>query len=173
MIWPSSTWHCLLSRPIQSNTVSPAMGARNQVGKGLLYWPASLWVWSLTTQFQTRFLESIPRPIAGLKFSTQYLYSINKPLHKCKCELYEVCGRSHKLKSGQKFGTVQRCMHAGGKGVGGGGRGGGGGGGAYGGWIPTPRAGKLRLVWLICHNSSSSNNKLYPPKKVKTKMAPR
>jgi hypothetical protein len=25
----------------------------------------------LATQFQTRFLESIPRPIAGLKFSTQ------------------------------------------------------------------------------------------------------
>ncbi len=47
---------------------SPAMGARNQVGIGLSYRPASLC--SLATQFQTRFLESIPRPIAGLKFST-------------------------------------------------------------------------------------------------------
>jgi hypothetical protein len=47
--------------------VSPAMGARNQIGIGLSYRPASLC--SLATQFQTRFLESIPRPIAGLKFS--------------------------------------------------------------------------------------------------------
>ncbi len=49
---------------------SPAMGARNQVGIGLAYQPASLC--SLATQFQTRFLESIPRPMAGLKFSTQF-----------------------------------------------------------------------------------------------------
>jgi hypothetical protein len=46
--------------------LSPAMGARNQVGIGFSYRPASLC--SLATQFQTRFLESIPRPIAGLKF---------------------------------------------------------------------------------------------------------
>ncbi len=46
---------------------SPAMGARNQVGIGLSYQPASLS--SLDTQFQTRFLESTPRPIAGFKFS--------------------------------------------------------------------------------------------------------
>jgi hypothetical protein len=45
------------------------MGARNQVGIGLSYRPASLC--SLATQFQTRFLESIPRPIAGLKIPTQ------------------------------------------------------------------------------------------------------
>jgi hypothetical protein len=38
---------------------------------GLTYWPASLC--SLATQFQTRFLESIPRPIAGLKFSRPLL----------------------------------------------------------------------------------------------------
>jgi hypothetical protein len=44
------------------------MGARNQVGIGLSYRPASLC--SLATQFETRFLESIPRPIAGLKFPT-------------------------------------------------------------------------------------------------------
>jgi hypothetical protein len=44
------------------------MGARNQVGIGLSYRPASLC--NLATQFQTRFLESIPRPIAGLKFPT-------------------------------------------------------------------------------------------------------
>ncbi len=49
---------------------SPALGARNQVGIGLSYRPASLC--SLATQFQTRFLESIPRPIAGLKFSTLF-----------------------------------------------------------------------------------------------------
>ncbi len=47
---------------------SPAMGARNQVGIGFSYRPASLC--SLAIQFQTRFLESIPRPIAGLKFLT-------------------------------------------------------------------------------------------------------
>ncbi len=35
---------------------------------GLFYWPASLC--GLATQFQTLFLESIPRPIAGLKFPT-------------------------------------------------------------------------------------------------------
>jgi hypothetical protein len=45
------------------------LGARNQVGLWLSYRPASLC--SLATQFQARFLESIPRPIAGLKFSTQ------------------------------------------------------------------------------------------------------
>jgi hypothetical protein len=54
--------------------LSPAMGARNQVGIGLSYRPASLC--SLATQFQTRFLESIPRPIAVLKFST--LSAINR-----------------------------------------------------------------------------------------------
>jgi hypothetical protein len=44
------------------------MGARNQVGIGLSYRTASLC--SLAIQFQTRCLESIPRPIAGLKFPT-------------------------------------------------------------------------------------------------------
>ncbi len=43
---------------------SPAMGTRNQVGIGLSYGPASMC--SLATQFQTLFLESIRRPIAGL-----------------------------------------------------------------------------------------------------------
>ncbi len=46
------------------------MGARNQGGIGLSYRHASLW--GSAAQFQTRFLESIPRPIAGLKFSTRY-----------------------------------------------------------------------------------------------------
>jgi hypothetical protein len=46
----------------------PAMSARNQVGKGMSYRPASLC--SLPTQFQTRFLELIPLPIVVLKFST-------------------------------------------------------------------------------------------------------
>ncbi len=52
-----------------SMPLSPDTGARNQVGIGLSYQPAILC--SLATQFQTRFLESIPRPIAGLKFPTQ------------------------------------------------------------------------------------------------------
>jgi hypothetical protein len=46
------------------------MGARNQVGIGLSYRSASLR--SLDTQFQTRFLESIPRPISGLKIPTLF-----------------------------------------------------------------------------------------------------
>jgi hypothetical protein len=49
------------------------MGARNQVGIGLSYRPA-ISLCSLATQFQTRFLESIPRPIAGRKFPTQYSF---------------------------------------------------------------------------------------------------
>jgi hypothetical protein len=53
----------------RDGNLSPVMGARNQEGIGLSYRPASLC--SLATQFQTRFLESIPRPMAGLKFSTQ------------------------------------------------------------------------------------------------------
>jgi hypothetical protein len=52
----------------RDGNLSRAMGARNQVGIGLSYRPASLS--SSATQFQTRFLESNPRPIAGLKFST-------------------------------------------------------------------------------------------------------
>ncbi len=51
-----------------AGNLSPAMGARNQVGIGLSYRPASLC--SLATQFQNRFLESIPCPIAGLKIPT-------------------------------------------------------------------------------------------------------
>jgi hypothetical protein len=49
------------------------MRNRNQVGIGLSYRPATS-LCSLATQFQTRFLESIPRPIAGLKFSNQYSF---------------------------------------------------------------------------------------------------
>ncbi len=52
----------------RDGNLSPDMGARNQVGIGLSHRPASLR--SLATQFQTRFQESIPRPIAGLKFPT-------------------------------------------------------------------------------------------------------
>jgi hypothetical protein len=44
---------------------SPAIGAQNQVGIGLSYRPASL------CSLAIRFLEWIPRPIAGLKFPTQ------------------------------------------------------------------------------------------------------
>ncbi len=53
-----------------TESVTPARGTRNQVGIGLLFRPASLC--SLTAQFQTRFLESIPRPIAGIKFPTLF-----------------------------------------------------------------------------------------------------
>jgi hypothetical protein len=51
--------------------LSPAMGARNQVGKGLSYRLASLC--SFATQFQTRFLETIPHPVPGFKFSTLFM----------------------------------------------------------------------------------------------------
>jgi hypothetical protein len=47
------------------------MGVRNQVGIGLPYRPAGQYC--LATQFHTRFLELIPRPIAGLKFPTLYI----------------------------------------------------------------------------------------------------
>jgi hypothetical protein len=56
--------------------LSPAMGARNQVGIGLSYRTSSLC--SLATHFQTRFLESIPRPIAGLEFSALLATRIEK-----------------------------------------------------------------------------------------------
>ncbi len=52
---------------------SPAMGARNQVGIGLPYRPASQCI--LATQFQTQFLEFIPSPMTGLMFSTQTMLS--------------------------------------------------------------------------------------------------
>jgi hypothetical protein len=55
--------------------LSPPMGSRNQVGIGLSYRPATASLCSLATQFQTRFLESIPPPKAGLKFSTLYMLS--------------------------------------------------------------------------------------------------
>jgi hypothetical protein len=42
---------------------SVGIGAKNQVGMGLSYRPAS--PYSLATQFQARFLESIPRPIVS------------------------------------------------------------------------------------------------------------
>jgi hypothetical protein len=57
--------------------LSPALGARNQVGIGLSYQPAGLC--SLAIQFQTRFLESIPLPIAWLKVSTLILQRILYP----------------------------------------------------------------------------------------------
>ncbi len=48
-----------------------------RVGIGLSYRPASLYcICSLATQFQTGFQESIPRPIAGLKFPTQKLFEL-------------------------------------------------------------------------------------------------
>ena len=59
-----------LQIPALMSSVGNHMGAKNQVGIGLSYQPASLC--SLATQFQTRFLEPIPRPIAGLKFSTLF-----------------------------------------------------------------------------------------------------
>jgi hypothetical protein len=52
------------------------MGTRNRVGIGLSYRPASLC--SSATQFQTRFLESIPRPIRGTQVSDSvFLKRIN------------------------------------------------------------------------------------------------
>ncbi len=69
-------WIATFHRPIHSHwslPLSPAMGARNQVGIGSSYRPANLC--SLATQFQTRFLESIPRPITGLKIPTLLIRS--------------------------------------------------------------------------------------------------
>jgi hypothetical protein len=55
------------------------MGARNQVGIELSYRPASLC--SLATQLQTRSLELIPRPIAGLKIPTLIFFPGSGTLH--------------------------------------------------------------------------------------------
>ncbi len=69
----------------------PAMGTRNQVSIGLSYRPAILC--SMAAQFQTRFLESIPRPIAGLKFPTwiknscRICTAVNAPLLFTRCFL--------------------------------------------------------------------------------------
>ena len=54
------------AKKIRVSNLSPAMGARNQKGIGLSYRPASLC--SFANQFQNRFLDSVPLPIAGLKF---------------------------------------------------------------------------------------------------------
>ncbi len=52
-------------------TSVPLCRDRNQVGIGCIaYRQARLWSWP--TQFQTRFLESIPLPIAGLNFPTPF-----------------------------------------------------------------------------------------------------
>jgi hypothetical protein len=58
--------------------VSNLSPARNQVGIVLAYRPTSLC--SLAIQFQTRFLESIPRPIAGLKFPTLHRQAESIPI---------------------------------------------------------------------------------------------
>jgi hypothetical protein len=54
---------------IRDGNLGPAMGNRNQEVMGLSYRPASLC--SLATQCQSRFLELIPCPLAGLEFPTQ------------------------------------------------------------------------------------------------------
>ncbi len=56
--------------PRPCHTVVPA--PHSALSIGLSYRPASLC--SLAAQFQTRFLESILRPKAGLKFPTQYTH---------------------------------------------------------------------------------------------------
>ncbi len=80
-------------RLARGGNLSPAiwgLGSRNQVGIGLSYRPASLC--SLVTQFQAWFLESIPRPIAGLKFPT-LAESIhwNRFLSSLKVYKYRLC----------------------------------------------------------------------------------
>ncbi len=77
-----SAWYCAVCRTCVGN-FSPAMGASNTVGIGLSYRPASLR--SLATQFQTRLLESIPRPIAGLKFSTLSNVTHFTTVHTLEC----------------------------------------------------------------------------------------
>jgi hypothetical protein len=62
----SLSFFSLYNNELQQSSVGnlgPAMGARNQVGIGLSYRPASLC--SFATQFQTRFLESIPFQHSG------------------------------------------------------------------------------------------------------------
>jgi hypothetical protein len=70
VLTPTFMWSAALNKPCSVHCVgnfSPAVGARNQVGIGLSYWPASLC--SLTTQSQTWFLELILRPIVGVSLS--------------------------------------------------------------------------------------------------------
>jgi hypothetical protein len=53
---------------VRVGNLSPAIGARNQVGRVVV--PTRQPICSLAAQFQTRFLESIPRPIMGLTHLT-------------------------------------------------------------------------------------------------------
>ncbi len=76
------------------------MWARNQVGIGLSFRPASLC--SLATQFQTRFLESIPRPIAGLKFSAQTIIYHSR-LFNWRGLLYPTESDFKKIRVGREF----------------------------------------------------------------------
>ncbi len=66
-----------LVRPTCVGNLSPVMAARNQVGIGMSYWPVSLC--SLATQFQTRFMKSILRLIAGLKFRFCSIFEQKEP----------------------------------------------------------------------------------------------
>jgi len=69
---------------IITKILGAAMGDRNRVDIRLSYRPASLC--SLAIQFQTRFLESIPSPIAGLKIQTleKAAMVLTIPLHQFK-----------------------------------------------------------------------------------------
>jgi hypothetical protein len=68
--WESLTDSHVGTRQQRDINLSPVMGTRNQLGTGLSYRAASLC--SLATQFQTRFPESIPRPIAEPVFVNVY-----------------------------------------------------------------------------------------------------
>jgi hypothetical protein len=99
---------CLkLFRSPVSVTFSPAMGARNQVGIGLSYRTASLC--SLATQCQTRFLESIPRPIAGLSRTRSYkkgdepLLNLTAALSRCSRQKVLMCTQKRELESPLKI----------------------------------------------------------------------
>jgi hypothetical protein len=89
------------------------MRARSQVGIGLSYRPASRC--SLATQFHTRFLESIPRPIAGLKFSTLNPYPNRQLTTKAARQqpplLLDVVGGCGEAKAGPGKGRLSQPHH--------------------------------------------------------------
>jgi hypothetical protein len=90
------------------------MGARNQVGIGLSYRPASLC--SLATQFQTRFLESIPRPVAELRFPTQNTNRVVVPaeesIPRLYCEPSQTKGKKWGIEKYQRLPwlDIHRCL---------------------------------------------------------------
>jgi hypothetical protein len=89
--------------------LSPDMGSRNQVGIGLSYRPASLC--SLAAEFQTRFLESIPRPVARLNFPT-LLYAIFDTLSFLTNVLKSVIGDDIRRSFGRSMHSIRSTIYS-------------------------------------------------------------